>query len=901
MAASVAVLRVALVHLLLLAPFLAATSVDRDRSAINQETTCSALTQTNEVYPVEVGSPVLDLRWIVTPSDKEVDKVVLALTEGQNGHYGGHLYRSEDYGKAGSWEKISSALKGALEQIEQSGISDDEHELGVLEMHFLPERPHRILLQGNDKFHWFTGDYGRTFSKVESPGNVPGSLISFKLHPNNPEYLLALVRSTECATLRNDKCSTDLYVSTDFGKNWQSLIANSKGRVTAFVDFEWGARMHPDPKVANYNEKTVFATVYETGDHAPHGFWDENINFVRSDDFFTTPHETTVKCGNAFEILAEKIFLAVPSDCPYDSAGKYVEPADRGSGRNSVIYVSEDFGLNFAESCVPVKHLGDKSYELRETHDKHGVYVLIDHDEEEDIEAEAPVFNLYSSGFANATLFSLSLERVFSVDYYGTRLADWHRVEGIPGVYIANQLEVGAMTAQTMKQRNWNDFVETLITFNGGGHWQHLQAPSTYRNPKCNLCKGNEKCSLHLHGASSWVGGSQGRPSVYSHWSAPGVLMASGNTGNHLEFNPDLQCTWLSRDGGFTWEDVAHGMFIYEYGDHGGLLLLARHRNQGIPTDTLYYSHDQGKCWNSIKLDEAMYLENIRVEPQGASHIYVLHGEQCEADDRWASQGFNCTFDESSLARPKGLMYVIDFEDIKQWGHCQREDYEQWSPPTPELCLLGHNFTYERRKRDSECFNPKEWIRPIKSTICDCGKEDIECEYGYFRSSYTEPCVKIGQIAEERVCPALEEGYKVSSTHSRFIHGDNCSHPTDVISDWKGNPGRGGPGSHHHSHFWGIMLIAITVVAAVLILLYGWVKIFATDDVRDNVEDYCGTALLCCGSSLSLLGDCLGSIISKIGGSRATPHDHFFRPLAEHDGLGRGHSEPLVLPGQQQA
>lgn len=58
--------------------------------------------------------------------------------------------------------------------------------------------------------------------------------------------------------------------------------------------------------------------------------------------------------------------------------------------------------------------------------------MLIDHDEEEDIEAEAPVFNLYSSGFANATLFSLSLERVFSVDYYGTRLADWHRVEGIP-------------------------------------------------------------------------------------------------------------------------------------------------------------------------------------------------------------------------------------------------------------------------------------------------------------------------------------------------------------------------------------------------------------------------------------------------------------------------------------
>jgi hypothetical protein len=75
-----------------------------------------------------------------------------------------------------------------------------------------------------------------------------------------------------------------------------------------------------------------------------------------------------------------------------------------------------------------------------------------------------------------------------------------------------------------------------------------------YRNPKCNLCKGDDLCALHLHGASSWVGGVQGRPSVYSHVSAPGVVMASGNTGSHLEFSPDLQCTWLSRDGGYSWE-----------------------------------------------------------------------------------------------------------------------------------------------------------------------------------------------------------------------------------------------------------------------------------------------------------------------------------------------------------
>lgn len=72
-------------------------------------------------------------------------------------------------------------------------------------------------------------------------------------------------------------------------------------------------------------------------------------------------------------------------------------------------------------------------------------------------------------------------------------------------------------------------------------------------------------------------------------------------------------------------------MFIYEYGDHGGLLLMARHRNEEIPSDTLFYSYDQGLCWHSVKLAEAMYLENIRVEPAGASHIFVLHGEQVTA------------------------------------------------------------------------------------------------------------------------------------------------------------------------------------------------------------------------------------------------------------------------------
>lgn len=36
---------------------------------------------------------------------------------------------------------------------------------------------------------------------------------------------------------------------------------------------------------------------------------------------------------------------------------------------------------------------------------------------------------------------------------------------------------------------------------------------------------------------------------------------------------------------------------------------------------------------------------------------------------------------------------------------CKDADYESWSPPRPETCLLGQNYTMRRRKREASCFN----------------------------------------------------------------------------------------------------------------------------------------------------------------------------------------------------
>lgn len=42
--------------------------------------------------------------------------------------------------------------------------------------------------------------------------------------------------------------------------------------------------------------------------------------------------------------------------------------------------------------------------------------------------------------------------------------------------------------------------VQTKISFNGGGSWQMIKAPSKFNYQKCDRCGGAKECSLHLHG-----------------------------------------------------------------------------------------------------------------------------------------------------------------------------------------------------------------------------------------------------------------------------------------------------------------------------------------------------------------------------------------------------------------
>lgn len=102
------------------------------------------------------------------------------------------------------------------------------------------------------------------------------------------------------------------------------------------------------------------------------------------------------------------------------------------------------------------------------------------------------------------------------------------------------------------------------------------------------------------------------RPSYYSTQAAPGLIAATGNTGTYLKIGVnEPACTWLSNDGGYTWRDVANFAGIYEFGDHGAVIVMGQHLTEG-PTDTVYFSVDQGHCWSKVKLAEPIDIQNIR-------------------------------------------------------------------------------------------------------------------------------------------------------------------------------------------------------------------------------------------------------------------------------------------------
>ena len=77
--------------------------------------------------------------------------------------------------------------------------------------------------------------------------------------------------------------------------------------------------------------------------------------------------------------------------------------------------------------------------------------------------------------------------------------------------------------------------------------------------------------------------------------------MGTGNLGKKLSANGSQKNLYLSRDGGLTWQSTRPGSYIYEIGDHGAIIVIAK-KNE--PITEIEFTWDEGNTWESLTISD---------------------------------------------------------------------------------------------------------------------------------------------------------------------------------------------------------------------------------------------------------------------------------------------------------
>lgn len=547
------------------------------------------------------------------------------------------------------------------------------------------------------------------------------------------------------------------------------------------IEFEWG-KMSADDDIS---DRLVFILVQKnTMGHLDTDTWATGNSLLMSDDFFKTS-KTAVRGANRFAMVSEYVYVARAV-----SSGEI----------DLVMAERKNKFQTFHKVKFPVKNTYNSfEYNLMESFSG-AVFLFIN--QHKGLENYG---NVYMSD-ATGQGFSLTISRV---PLGASGFADIEEVNSVEGVIIANKyIKTAAKTketddgsgpgvdqgvlkklrnqasaaakksnrptpksgdstsTQTEASKNKNEELlskkqiqtpmKTYISMNRGANWSLLNAPEKTAKGAKVTCKVAKGCSLHLHSYSSPT-----YPVPYSHQNAVGLIMGIGNLGTELKFDVEEVNTYLSRDGGLNWVEIMNGPHVLEFGDHGGIIVMAPVFK---PTKTVLYSWDEGMTWIEYTISKkALNIDAIEVEPSSRAMHFIISARYAKS------------------SAEKGVVVTLDFNDLHQPA-CQgistpdtdTSDYETWSPYDGrhgDKCFLGKKITYVRRKRDHQCYNPEEKEPILNQDNCPCTDTDFECDAGYKRtdSGQCEP-IKDTPIEVPEDC----DGYYTISKGYRRIPGDTC-------------------------------------------------------------------------------------------------------------------------------
>lgn len=691
-------------------------------------------------------APVVDILWL--GKDREI---VMLYTER------GTLHRSSD--QAGTFEETK--------------LHSGQRQVHVVRLLMSPNSSFIALAVGNRLETFATDDAGLSWHEIHHPNAIR---LSFMFHPNRPEWALLSAWTEDCRDARpGSPCTHQLLVTRDLGRTALESVSRH------VVQFSWGR--------GDFTDRIYFTHFRDKNTRQPMlSRWMESVDFVSTDDF--GKHVTThVPRGNKF-VVSEQFTLVAQCLDPQSQNVQLMVRKHSTANRDQP----------FEKAFIPT-NLAEKSYAVLDASEGF-VLLHVNHGE--------GLGNVYVSD-DTGTRYVLSLQHNIGVN----GRAAFEKVSNLKGIYFANvwaaenatgiealpssfaksgwlehgdyQLGEGSTMSQAEQSirylkarpsptaeissrrlalRNTSVSVHSLISFNAGGAWSTLKAPSSDSEGQPISC-GNG-CSLHLHDMTF----QEHFVPFYSYDKAVGIIMAAGNVGQRLSYKAEESNTYLSRDGGLSWSEVRKGVHIYEFGNHGAVLVMASVNSE---TNQVIYSLDEGKTWQPLHLDsEPFNVTNILIEPTAVSTDFVAFGSRGQ----------------------QGVIYRIDF-DALDWPACHKDsepdvpgsDYETWAPSDGQQhhcpkrtacgCLLGQQVAYVRRKQLHQCFNRRKSKLPVISQPCHCTMEDFECELDFERALDQKSCVatvlpppsaRFG-LMEEREC-AMSNSYKVDVY--RRVPGNRC-------------------------------------------------------------------------------------------------------------------------------
>lgn len=560
-----------------------------------------------------------------------------------------------------------------------------------------------------------THDRGYTFDTIRLPASLQLGL-PLNFHSNDPNTFI-YYGGKNCKSIFDTNCHIVAFITRDGGKSFSELLPNA-----IHCEFVGSSLKLSD------SDDLLFCQ-------------------VKDETSSKTRQRSLVSTTDYFETEPKVVFQKILG---YMTNGEYVIIAVPGENHEITAYVTMD-GNEFAETLLPY----DLDIEQPEAFTVLG-------------SSTGSVFLHFTSFQENSVAFgSLLKSNTNGTSYVKLQsnvnrneagYVDFEKVQGLDGIILTNVVT----NADEIKDGSSQKHLRTKITFNDGVDWEYIKPPKKDSSGDSYHCKSNklEHCSLNLH---SYTERKDFRD-TFSSGSALGMMIGVGNVGDKLL--PFEECsTFLTIDGGKSWTEIKKGAYQWEFGDHGGILILSR---DGEMTNSISYSTDFGTSWYDYQFsDEKVLVSDIVTVPQDSALRFLLI-----TADR-IGRGFESgtvTVDFSGLFKRQ---CVLDFNNENH------DDFDYFSIGNSENeCIFGHKVKY-LRKNSEECYvgavSLSQFTRVMKN--CTCTRADFECDYNFVRQ-YDGTCKLVDGLQpgnEAAICkkdPDLVEYFQ--STGYRKIPLSTC-------------------------------------------------------------------------------------------------------------------------------